>query len=96
MFDSNGEIMKDLTALQEHEFVFVKKTPDFDLGMQEFRRVYQKIAKLRALTQPDNQGRYDQKSNKNSQSIVHEDQIEVMLIEPRKPVEDELINKKLN
>jgi len=41
--------MQELITLPEQEFVFVKKTPDFDFGTQIFRRVYQKIAKIKSL-----------------------------------------------
>lgn len=42
-------MLLDCSELQEQQFVFVKKTPDFELDDKQLRNVYRKIARMKEL-----------------------------------------------
>eukprot|EP00347_Sterkiella_histriomuscorum_P002271 403368799 len=110
LFDQNGEMITDLINIAQNEFIFVKKTPDFELDEKSMRNVYRKIIKMKGFLKPEASSNQQNNRSQNIESVnknlsqsptkilvtqFNEEVENTVTLEPRRAVEDYEVDDKL-
>ncbi|CDW90544.1 leucine rich repeat family protein [Stylonychia lemnae] len=75
-FDAAGDIMNDLSKINQMDYLFVKRNPDFDVTDKQMRKVFIKIAKMKEFVyemdiKNKNGGQRDKpRSHVNAQQVM--------------------------